>query len=292
MDIKKAESGGPLKWFCVGVIVIAFILIGFQHYGKGSDLRIMLLGNIGTGKSSTGNTILGRDAFRVDFSLEPVTSECEVQKSGASSHYITVIDTPGLLMATRIQEKIPLNGKIEAMKRCILLSSPGPHVFLLVVRLGRFTEEEKNAADWIQENFGEEALKFTMILFTGGDLLEGKPIDNILSHSFALQLFMSNFEGRYHVFNNKDRQDSSQVTELMEKIEALIERNEGQCYTTDRQKDNSRGSTVVVTVIILVAVSALFSLIIDDIGKIVRTKRAKEVEKKRKIEQTNMYKRW
>ncbi|XP_036416144.1 GTPase IMAP family member 4-like [Colossoma macropomum] len=274
MDIKKAESGGLLKWFCVGVIVIAFIIIEFQHYGKGSDLRIMLLGNTGTGKSSTGNTILGRDAFRVDFSLEPVTSECEVQKSRASSDYITVIDTPGLLMTTRTQEKIPLNEKNEAMKRCILLSSPGPHVFLLVVRLGRFTEEERNAADWIQENVGEEALKFTMILFTGGDLLEGKPIENILSHSSELQSFMSSFEGRYHVFNNKDRQDSSQVTELMEKIEALVDRNEGQCYNTDRQ-EKSRGSTAVVTVIILVAVSALFSLIVEDIGKIVRMKRAK-----------------
>ncbi|KAL7845358.1 hypothetical protein AOLI_G00235500 [Acnodon oligacanthus] len=178
--------------------------------------------------------------------------------------------------------------KNEAMKRCILLSSPGPHVFLLVVRLGRFTEEERNAAGWIQENFGEEALKSTVILFS---LLEGKPIDNILSHSFALQSFMSSFEGRYHVFNNKDKQDSSQVTELMEKIEALVGRNEGQCYNTDRQKDNSRGSTVVIAVIILVAVSDLFSLIIDDTGKIVRTKRAKEVEEKRKTEQTHVHKR-
>ncbi|KAI4902943.1 hypothetical protein NFI96_005132 [Prochilodus magdalenae] len=104
------------------------------------------------------------------------------------------------------------------MGESVHLSSPGPHVFLLVIKLGvRFTEEERNAVKWVQENFGEEALrKFTIVIFTGE--FRGQPQDIPRLYS-ELQEYISNFPERYFILNNTQPQISS----LMEKVEDLVE---------------------------------------------------------------------
>ncbi len=87
----------------------------------------------------------------------------------------------------------------------------------------RFTEEEKNSKTWIQENFGEEAVRHTIILFTHADHLRGKPLDVYIRDNPDLQTFTEEFGGRFHSFNNKNMENHSQVTELLEKIKRIRE---------------------------------------------------------------------
>ncbi|KAJ8362191.1 hypothetical protein AAFF_G00390710 [Aldrovandia affinis] len=85
--------------------------------------------------------------------------------------------------------------------------------------------------------FGPESAKHTMVLFTYGDRLSKRTIQDFLRHSRALQAFIHQCHDRYHVFNNEDMENHSQVPELLQKIDEMVEENGGGCYTNKMYKE-------------------------------------------------------
>ncbi|RXN04640.1 GTPase IMAP family member 7-like isoform X1 [Labeo rohita] len=93
--------------------------------------------------------------------------------------------------------------------------------------------KEKDAVKMIQEMFGEKSTVYTMVLFTKGDELRERRIEDFIENDASLKNITQQFGNRYHVFNNNETEDQMQVSELLEKIDCLLTENGGSFYTNE-----------------------------------------------------------
>ncbi|RXM96286.1 GTPase IMAP family member 4 [Acipenser ruthenus] len=186
-----------------------------------SDISVVLLGKTGVGKSASGNTILGREVFQANPNASSVTVKCQKATAEVNGTHVAVVDTPGLFDTELSEEFVK-----KEIIRCVSLSAPGPHVFVLVLQVGRYTIHEKKTVQKILKLFKGSAATHTIVLFTrADDLKDGMTIKEYVDKNKDLKQLVGLCGGRCHAFNNKDNNNLTQVTSLIKKIEEIKEKN-------------------------------------------------------------------
>uniref|UniRef100_A0A3Q3KER8 AIG1-type G domain-containing protein n=1 Tax=Monopterus albus TaxID=43700 RepID=A0A3Q3KER8_MONAL len=198
---------------------------------------IVILGKTGAGKSSLANTTFGEDVFRVYDSSNSGTRECKAVTNTINGRNITLIDTPGLFDTNRSEEEMK-----PAILECLMECAPGPHAFLIVLKVEKFTEQEKAVIDKISEYFEEKLFRYSTVLFTHGDQLsEGDTIKEFVYQNELMRDLVKKCGDRCHVIDNKYwknsqqdeyRSNKFQVKELLNTIEKMVENNKG--YYTNK----------------------------------------------------------
>ncbi|XP_031160719.2 GTPase IMAP family member 7-like isoform X9 [Sander lucioperca] len=185
---------------------------------SGTEVNLVLLGMSGTGKSASGNTILGEKEFTSKASSKPVTTECQQAETEIGGRCVRVIDTPDIFDDER---KSSIK---EHVKKCKELCQSEPCVYLLVIHVSRFTDGEKNILKKLERAFGSKVTEQTVILFTrGGDLKQGEMSFEEFSHRCQpdLKKIVEKCDRRCVLFENSDS-GPDQVEKLMEIVDRML----------------------------------------------------------------------
>lgn len=179
----------------------------------------MLLGAKGSGKTSTLNTILGHQGH-------PALGRTAQSTAGQGlvlGRRLVLVDTPGWWMNYFAHEssRFDLDQLILSPSLC----PPGPHVFLLTVRLDRtFTETYSRAAQEHVQLMGPWAVwERLIVVFTFGDWLGRASVEQFIEgEGPPLKELVERCSNRYHVVDNRSGGDGFQVRELIWKMEEML----------------------------------------------------------------------
>ncbi|XP_071011972.1 trichohyalin-like [Oncorhynchus clarkii lewisi] len=197
------------------------------------ELRLVLLGRTGAGRSAAGNTILGREEFGAQASPSAVTQRTKRREGDVCGRRLVLVDTPDWFCPGLSLEEMR-----QDVGLCVRLSAPGPHAFLLVIPVEPSKGEERAVLERIEEMFGEGCWGHTVILFTHDDGLKEQSIEEFLqAGSQDLQQLVEKSGSRYHVLNIKDRAHGTQVSELLDQVEEMVAGNRERFYSSQTYQE-------------------------------------------------------
>uniref|UniRef100_A0A3Q2R3Q5 AIG1-type G domain-containing protein n=1 Tax=Fundulus heteroclitus TaxID=8078 RepID=A0A3Q2R3Q5_FUNHE len=181
-------------------------------------LRIVIFGKTEDKKNSLCNLIIQKN--QTNFFKFYLSKKCELACGEWRGKPVKVVKFPDIF-------SLSMKALLEEINSCLNLCLPGPNVLLLLVKPSDFNEKDRKILNF----------NFTLILFTHGDKLEShhKSIEEFIEKDCdkSFKKLIADCRGRYHLFENYNSQNHTHVTELITKIDAMVQENGSRCFTND-----------------------------------------------------------
>lgn len=221
---------------------VSVVLLGVSGSGKTSALT--LIAQQAASHSGTGPALL-------PWSRPQPTHCCqrtkvtlgEGEEEGHWGRQLVLVDTPELWDEDGREDA-------ELVQDCLALALPGPHVFLLVLQLGRFTQAESHMLGHLQRIFGRDFAERVLVLFVqnqqGPQQQEGPyhlqaptflqgpqqgACDYVYGAHTSLQALVRCCGARFHQLTiyqgGAGDQSALQVRELLAAVDRLVAANGG-----------------------------------------------------------------
>lgn len=130
-----------------------------EESSKIMERRIILIGNLGAGKSHSGNGILGDTVFESKRCFSLVTKKCKYASAVRNDLKYGVLDTPGINLADETEKNKFI---MPDIKRNLFCLSPGFHAIVLVL-----SADERLTTDFldlIKVSLGGHAFDYMIIV--------------------------------------------------------------------------------------------------------------------------------